>query len=308
MGNSTKYAEVLEDIITLKDAVFEKNTANSLVEMQAKYEVQKKENTIIKQRLDLVTKNYWLYGSIILSFFIAMLFYILFKNYRKKQKLTMGILLAEEKQLAIVSVKEAQENERKRIAADLHDNLGAYAAAISSNVDYLSVAQTAAGDQNIFEELTSNAQAIVAQLNDTIWILTKEELALTAVSDRLKVFIQRLLNSYSTVQIDVIEKIEMDHLLPPMQAFHLFKILQEGITNALKHSNCSKITISIESYINWQIVIKDDGNGLAANVAKTFGGNGLHNMKKRSLEAGWLISWQQIEPSGTKVIIAATTN
>jgi signal transduction histidine kinase len=308
MGNNTKYAAVLEDIIALKDAVFEKNTASALVEMQAKYEVQKKENTIIKQQLDLVTKNYWLYGSMILSFFIALLFYMLFKNYRKKEKLKIDILLAEEKDLAVVSIKEAQENERKRIAADLHDNLGAYAAAISSNVDYLSLSQSATANQNNFEELKSNAQAIVAQLNDTIWVLTKEELALTAVSDRLKVFIQRLLNSYPSVQIDVVEKIEKDHLLPPMQAFHLFKILQEGIINALKHSNCSKITIGIESDANWQIVINDDGKWSTANQYKSFGGNGLQNMQNRSKEAGWYISWEQLHPKGTKVIIAATTN
>lgn len=309
MGNSVKYAAVLEDIIALKDAVFEKNTASALVEMQAKYEVQKKENTIIRQQFDLVTKNYWLYGSIILSFFTALLFYMLFKNYRKKEKLKIDILLAEEKSLAVVSIKEAQENERKRIAADLHDNLGAYAAAISSNVDYLSLTQSATDNQNNFEELKTNAQAIVAQLNDTIWVLTKEELALTAVSDRLKVFIQRLLNSYPAVLIDVVEKIEKDQLLPPMQAFHLFKILQEGIINALKHSNGSKVAISIESDAHWQIVIEDDGDGFAENQSpQTFGGNGLQNMKNRSKEAGWYISWEQLYPKGTKVIIAATTN
>ena len=302
------YSNTLKFIIELKDSLYSQNSAEAISDLQTKYEVQKKENTIIKQRLDLVTKNYWLYGSIILSFFTLLLIYNLFKNYRKKEKIKMEFMLAEEKRFAQVSIKEAQGNERKRIAADLHDNLGAYAAAISSSVDYLSVTPTAAGEQNILEELKSNAQQIVAQLNDTIWVLTKEELALTAISDRLKVFIQRLLNSYPTVQIDVMEKITIDHLLPPIQAFHLFKILQEGITNALRHSKCTTITICIESDTNWQVIIKDNGNGMAANLDTTVGGNGLQNMKKRSKEAGWLISWQQLHPKGTQLIVAATTN
>ena len=302
------YSNTLKLIIELKDTLYSQNSAEAISDLQTKYEVQKKENTIIKQRLDLVTKNYWLYGSMILSFFTLLLIYNLFKNYRKKEKIKMEFMLAEEKRFAQVSIKEAQGNERKRIAADLHDNLGAYAAAISSSVDYLSVTPTAAGEQNILEELKSNAQQIVAQLNDTIWVLTKEELALTAISDRLKVFIQRLLNSYPTVQIDVMEKITIDYLLPPIQAFHLFKILQEGITNALRHSKCTTITICIESDTNWQVIIKDNGNGMAANLDTTFGGNGLQNMKKRSKEAGWLISWQQLHPKGTQLIVAATTN
>ncbi|MEP6700821.1 MAG: hypothetical protein ABJA85_05880, partial [Bacteroidota bacterium] len=123
-GNAAKYAEVLEKLIVIKDSVYQENSAQALAELQTKYEVEKKERTIIGQKLAIVKKNYWLYGSLILSLLTAFLFYILFKNYRVRQKLKLERLLDEEKQSAIQSVKEAEENERKRIAADLHDNLG----------------------------------------------------------------------------------------------------------------------------------------------------------------------------------------
>jgi signal transduction histidine kinase len=138
--------------------------------------------------------------------------------------------------------------------------------------------------------------------------LTKEVLALTAISDRLKVFIMRLQNSYPNVQIDVKEDIKTDQLLAPMQAFHLFKILQEAIINALKHSNCDKITITIESELEWSITIEDNGTGIPDNPNPTSGGNGLYNMKNRSRAAGWNIEWKANQPAGTKVVITSTTN
>jgi signal transduction histidine kinase len=308
MGNTAAYAGVMEDIIRLKDSVYASNSSHALADLNARYELQKKEKTIIQQRFDLVQKTYWMYAIAALLLFGTLLWYINHKNNKRKQEQKMALALMEEKRIAEKAILVAQELERKRIAADLHDNLGAYAAAISANVDYICLQGNNSSDYKAYEDLKSNAQSIVSQLNDTIWVLTREVLALTAISDRLKVFIMRLQNTYPQVQMDVREKISTDHLLAPMQAFHLFKILQEAIINALKHSNCDRITVSIESTAAWQIIIEDNGNGIPNNPVSSSGGNGLHNMKNRSKNAGWSIEWQAVEPRGTKVIIDATTN
>jgi signal transduction histidine kinase len=307
MGKMEEYGETMENIIRLKDSVYAKNSSNELADLNAKYELQKKENTIIQQRYQLLQKTYWMYGAIILLLFGVLLWYINYKDNKRKQEQKMTLALLEEKRISEKAVLVAQELERKRIAADLHDNLGAYAAAISSNVDNIAVAKN--GDDNtVYEELKNNSQSIVSQLNDTIWVLTKERLALTSISDRLKVFIQRINKSYSNVQIDVKENIATDRTLAPMQALNLFKILQEAIINALKHSGCNKIIITIESNMEWRITIEDNGTGITANQQPATGGNGLYNMKNRSMDAGWTIDWESNKYSGTRVIINSTTN
>jgi signal transduction histidine kinase len=307
MHNLDEYARVTDNIIRLKDSIYAKNSSDELAVLNAKYELQKKENTIIQQHFDIVQRNYWIYGAIILMLFGVLLWYINYKNNKRKQEQKMALALLEEKQLSEKAVLVAQELERKRIAADLHDNLGAYAAAISSNVDNIAAVKNGSNN-SVYEELKNNSQSIVSQLNDTIWVLTKERLALTSISDRLKVFIQRLNRSYPAVQIDVKENIQADRILAPMQALHLFKILQEAIINALKHSDCTRIIIAIESDTEWKITIHDDGMGIPEKPAPTAGGNGLYNMKNRSRDAGWNITWQLNEPRGTKVVISPTTN
>lgn len=307
LGKMNEYGSVLENIIRLKDSVYAKNSSNALAGLNARYELQKKENTIMQQQLDIINKTYWMYGIVALLLFGGVLWYINHKNNKRKQEEKMAIALMEEKRISEKAVLVAQELERKRIAADLHDNLGAYAAAISSSVDNIA-AGVNGQPGHALEELKNNSQSIVSQLNDTIWVLTKEQLALTSISDRLKVFIQKLTKSYPAVQIDVKENIQTDRMLAPMQALHLFKILQEAIINALRHSNCTRVVISIESNASWNIAIEDNGTGIPEKPMSKTGGNGLHNMKNRSKDAGWNINWQNNKPAGTRVIIAPTTN
>jgi signal transduction histidine kinase len=305
LGNYAKYAAVLENIIALKDAVYQKNSGEALAEIQTKYDLQKKENVIIQQELAIQKKDSLFYGSLLLLFFAGLVSWLLFREYKRKQKIKMLKMQEEEKILSAVAVTKAQENERKRIAADLHDNLGAYAAAIASNVDQIGIHQN---NEASLKELKINAQSIVSQLNDTIWVLKKDNLSLTAISDRIKIFIQRINSSYPQIKIDVIEQINADILLPPAQAFHLYQIIKEAVINAVKHSSAKNVRIYFESEKQWKVTIADDGTGIVLLDKKMGNGNGMINMKNRSNEAGWFIDWQQNKPEGTSIIIAPTTN
>jgi len=306
LGDEVNYAKTLEKIIVLKDSVYQANSAHSLAEMQTKYELQKKENIIIQQKLGLIEKNYFIYGSLILLLLSLISGFLIFKGFRKRQQLKMQLMQEEEKRLSAQAVTAAEETERKRIAADLHDNLGAYAASIASNIDYLKIAQTDKQNATALKELQNNSQSMVAQLSDTIWALKKDAYPLTAISDRVKIFIQKIQSSYPDIIIDVIEEIPTDHVLSPAQAFHLFQTMQEGIINALRHSGAKHVTVIIGGDEHWRVSINDDGKGFSQNSIVS--GSGLYNMKARSKEAGWNIHWQQNNGNGTSVIITSTAN
>jgi signal transduction histidine kinase len=306
INDMPNYTYTLEKIIALKDSVYGANSADALAEMQTKYDVQKKENIIMQQRLRLTQKSYLLYGALTLLLFIVALSYLLFIQYKRRQKTRFEIMQLEEKQKAQLAVVQAEEAERKRIAADLHDTLGAYAASIMNNVDQL---QTSTENQQpVLHQLRQNTQAIVTQLSDTIWALKKDTQSLTAISDRIKVFVQSLLPNYPGITIDVIEEINYDFLLPPAQAYNLFQIVKEAVINALRHSGCTKITVHLAAKDNWMIRIIDDGCGFISDLALLSGkGYGLNNMKQRSTESGWKITWQKAH-KGTVVQIMPDTN
>lgn len=306
-NDEKNYSAALLELINAKDAFYEINSAKAIAELQTKYEVQKKESTIIKQKLDLTRQNYLLYGSFVLLAFIIIIGWLLFKNYRRRQQQQAAKALYEEKIHSATAVQEAEENERKRVAADLHDNLGAYAASIASNLDHISLKISEPGMEVPMKELRNNSQAIVSSLADTIWALKKNALSLTVISDRVKSFIQRLNPSYPQISIEVKEEIAKDHLLPAAQAFHLFRIVQESINNAIRHSNCNNIIIQIRSdEQTWQIFVTDDGKGISAEAAEK-SENGIMNIKNRAAQFGWSVIWIPNKP-GTIVSVQPTTN
>ncbi|MBS1748956.1 MAG: hypothetical protein JST63_03555 [Bacteroidetes bacterium] len=290
-GDNKQYMQTLEQIIAAKDSFYQYNSAQAIAELQTKYEVQRKENTIIQQQLSIIRKNNRFYTLLGVALFILLTLAVWFYGYRKKEKF-----------IAAQSVARAEENERKRIATDLHDNLGAFAASIISNLDLIKpVAESRS--QTAIQELRNNSQAMVAQINDTIWALKKDALPLTSISDRIKSFIQRIQASYPDTPVNVVERIEQDITLSPAHAFHLFRIAQEALNNALRHSGALEIMVIIQSSKDhWQMIIADDGTGMPSQEAK---GNGLQNMKERAREAGWLIRWKAGEASGTQVIISS---
>lgn len=303
-GDSSAYVATLEKIITLKDSVYQNNSAVAIAELQTRYELEKKENTIIRQRFSIVKKNFFLYGSMALLFVATVAAWFLFRGYRRRQQLRITYMREEERRLSAQAIHQAEEKERQRIAADLHDSLGAYAASIASNIDNL--VAVPGRDEAAMRELRNNAHDIVAQLSDSIWALKKESLSLTAISDRLKVFISRLRKSYPEIQMSVEEDISHDHLFPTSQAFHLYRILQEAISNALRHSRAFHIRILFTGNDSWSVTVADDGVGMSGNNGGS--GYGLSNMKERSREAGWQITWTKPGTGGTIVEILPTTN
>lgn len=304
MGNSAKYAAVLETIINLKDAVFEKNSAQALAEMQTKYQLQKKENTIILQKLDLSRKDYLFYGSLLLVLFIAVIAWILFRNYKRNNQLEMQRMQEKEKILAAQAIKDAEEKERKRIAADLHDNIGAFATAISANIDDL-VIKNAETDEPILKSMKDNAAEIMLNLRDTIWVLHKEAVPVTSISDRFKAYSQKISNSYPGIFVEIQEDIKDDILLSPEHALHILRIMQEAFHNALRHSKCSGITVSIISYHGLRIKIMDNGSGISTD--KKTNGTGLKNMQQRAAAMGWKLLIKNLGNSGSAIELHATT-
>lgn len=311
LGDNKSYGQTLEQVIALKDSFNNINSSKQLAELQASYEAQRNEKTIIEQKLSLTRKNYWLYGSAIFGLMAAIIAWLGFNFYKRRQQLRTQQAVQQEKINAAIAVVEAEEQERKRIAADLHDNLGVYAASMVSNLSYVKVHELDDATQQAFEELKNNSNAIISQLNDTIWVLKKDNLTLTAISDRIKTFIKRVQKSYPGIQIEVAEDIKEDRSLLSSQAFHLYRIIQEGINNALKHSKGSHIIVHITSDDNWKVMIEDNGIGLTVAVNNDplrLGGNGIHNMKQRSKEAGWDIEWRPSMVQGAIVTIVPTTN
>lgn len=305
-GNTLEYSKTLEGIIAIKDSFNSINSTKLLADMQAGSEVLKKEKTIADQKLNLTIKNYWLSGAALFSLMTGIIVWLIFKNYRRKQHIKLQLALEEEKRIAAKSVIDAGENERKRIAADLHDNIGAYASAIRADVEKISN-NGLEKNNNSLQNLQQHSQEIINSLRDTIWVLNKENITITGISDRIKNYISKLQPTYNNIQFHLTEDIQNDIRISSQHALNIFRIVQEAVHNAVKHSYALNIYINIRSKQMLQITINDDGKGIASTRPE--GGHGLPNMQARAREIGMTLTVSSGINEGTVLCLeTGTTN
>jgi len=286
LGNYKAYGETLDTLMQLKDSIYQKSKAEDLAKMEVQYELSREEAQITRQKLELLHKDLWIGGAALAALLILTAAVVLFRRWQRTQAIALA---------------SAEEKERKRIAADLHDNLGAYASAISAGLDEIHPSP-------ITRHLKSLAAEVTSSLRDTIWVLNKESTTLTGISDRIKLYAQKMQGTYPSVQILIDEDISQDLKLSPMHALHIFRIIQEALHNALEHSHGDRIRIAFESHAGaTSVSIADDGDGFDPGTRRS-SGNGLANMRSRAAEAGLGLTFEPVDPKGTRVVLKMRQN
>jgi signal transduction histidine kinase len=196
-------------------------------------------------------------------------------------------------------IEQTIYKERERISRDLHDRLGAYAAAIKNNVVRIEKSDKIVIDQ--LQQLKENSEEMVMALRETIWALQLPGVSMINLSDRFKSLVNRIANNYPEININFKEEILVDKELSPNEGIQLMRIMQEALTNALKHASASTILIHIFSENGVEITISDNGRGFDPN--NIVEGQGLENMRQRAEEAGFNYSIAS-DDSGTSVSVS----
>lgn len=307
-GMASEYTNTLEAIINAKESFYEDNSAQAIAEMQTKYETEQKEKTILQQKYDLTKKNFLLYGTGLLSMLIAIIFYQLFKAYQRRQKLKMDLALEEEQVERKSAVKRAEENERKRIAADLHDNLGVQANAILYNSELLKNELTE--HDNIVEDLHDTAKLMLLNLRETLWAMKTNDIEAVELWLRIISFSKQMGRHYTDIKFAITGTAPNHLLLPSAKALNIIMIVQEAVHNAVKHSGAEKIDINTQFENNdWILSVSDNGNGFDVDTAFLKKDSyGLKNMMERAANYGLVIAIRGNDTGGSMLIIRISGN
>ena len=190
---------------------------------------------------------------------------------REKQNL-LGII-NEQQQKLIRAELETLETERSRIAKDLHDSVGTNLAAIKL---FLSSFFKKSNEPNA-SIIEATLQETIQGTRDIITNLSPVHLELFGLVEAIKIYAQRIKDQF---KIDIELNALGTEVNQPEISIHLFRIIQELITNSLKYANANKIVVNI-NYTTSLVIIRyeDDGVGFKANSISK--GNGLLNIQSR---------------------------
>ena len=174
-----------------------------------------------------------------------------------------------------------QEAERKRISAELHDGIGQNVLVIKNHA--LLGLQENNEKEKLLSQLTSiseTASDTIAEIRSISHNLRPIHLERLGLTEAIYTIIENISKS-SKIQFEkAIE--DIDNLIPKHMEINVYRVIQEGINNALKHSEASKIRITIKKLkkkIN--IIIKDNGVGFSKDSKNSQFGFGLFGIRER---------------------------
>jgi signal transduction histidine kinase len=184
--------------------------------------------------------------------------------------------------------KLAMDQERSRIARDIHDALGHSLTAL--NIQIESALKLWEKEPSRAQQFLQNAKRLGSQslqeVRQSVATLRQDPLS----GDTLENNIARLLNdiqhnSTNTAELTITQNIQLVSPLPVNLSAILYRIVQEGLTNIIKHANANHIHLNlVSSAAIVTLLIEDNGTGFNPNQART--GFGLQSMRDRAESVG----------------------
>jgi signal transduction histidine kinase len=279
--------------------------------LEVEFETEKKEKEILIQRaqiaekqLEIEQKNIQILGVLFLLAISVLVGIQLYS--RQVQK---NIRLKKEKELndalTKIEIQNQLQEQRLRISRDLHDNIGSQLTFVISSIDNLKYQFKDQNPQintklNEINEFTKNT---IVELRDTIWAMNKDYISFEDLKIRISNFIEKAESMVSEIDFSFyIDQSLMDRQMSAFEGINIYRIIQEGINNSIKHANPTLISVMIKQ-VNQktQILIEDNGNGFEKDSSAQ--GSGLANIKKRVGDINGVFTIVSAPKDGTKISI-----
>jgi len=319
-GDMGKYRDLRRQFFDMNDTLANNNLLHATQDLETRYETEKKEQQILSlerehelQQLRLRQKNGIIAGLAGLSGLLFLTGFLTVRNLRHRRRLTEQELkiqqqqltqLKQEQQLRVAdAVLSSQENERSRLARDLHDGLGGMLSGIKQSLNGMK------GNQIITETAATALNQVIDDLDRSIGELRHiarnmmpEALVRFGLKDALHDYCDHLrLNSTLAVQF---QAFGLESRLPQQTEVILFRIAQELLNNIVKHAGASQVLVQLmETDGRASLTVEDNGKGFDPDQLKKAPGVGWLNIQSRIDYLNGTLDLRAAPGKGTSVTV-----
>jgi PAS domain S-box-containing protein len=212
--------------------------------------------------------------------------------------LEMGLDITEKKNvenLIMQKILEAEENERRRFASDLHDDLGPTLSAIKLQLSLLDSEKNFADKDTLLKSCDELLSESIGKMRTLSNNLMPSLLDLYGLESTLQSFIDRI-NKTGKIDINFHNNLE-DYRFDKQTELHLYRIISELVNNTIKHSGASQIFLDItRTETEVRLLYSDNGRGYSAEQHYNESmGIGLQSIRQRVSLLKGTIDFKSIE-------------
>ncbi len=282
-GNMEAAFTWMRQYALLSDSIHANQTNTEIARLEAQFRTTEKEKQILtlehEKKIDARDRKFQV--LLLLSVIAGLLLIASLAVMRLRYRQRMAARREEEHQAELekknyAALMDGQEQERQRMARDLHDGLGCQLSAVKLNLSRIN-AESAREAQSL--------QLVTDQLDQSIrelrWIsrnMMPESLLTLGLTDALK----DLCGSVMSAQLRVVyNAYHIDAALPLSTQTMIYRMIQEIISNAVKHAGASVILLQCsQEEDRFFITVEDNGKGFDPATVQS-GGIGLKNIRNR---------------------------
>lgn len=212
---------------------------------------------------------------------------------RKQAEQTMGLKTKAEIEKKInqqkfrsVLILEGQEEERKRIAMDIHDGIGQMLTSLKFQIESINSKNEHEAEQKIIE-IKQGIKDIIKEVRKVTFNLKPTVLGDYGLQAALNVFVKEI-GKLSDVELTFKAEGEVDQRIPQKIENNIFRIVQEAINNAIKYSKANRIEVLLkQTESDLIITVSDEGEGFDEKIVEARNmniesGRGFFNMYERT--------------------------
>ena len=285
------------------DSIFNSDISNQLSTLQTKYETSKKQQLIEQQQFELTKKQYWIYGSVGLLFLMSLLGFSYYRRNKLKQEKKLQLEVIKQQDLATKGIITAEENERKRIAADLHDGVGQLMSVAKMNLSaFENEIQFNTESQKIsFEKVIGLVDESCKEIRSVSHQMMPNALLKSGLASAIKEFLDKLDSRVLKVNLHTEG---LNERIDSNVETVLYRVIQECVNNVIKHAGANTLDISlIKDDDGIAATIEDNGRGFDSKDKLKFEGIGLKNIASRISYLKGTVDFDSKPGSGTLVAI-----
>lgn len=319
LTESNKYRDTLDDT----------NQNTAILDLDQKHQKEESEKKAKRAKQNL---GYSFIGFSILLMLGLLISFLIVKNSRRKRLIAVqekeletqkNITLEQEKDLevqknltlikeqeinTINAMVEGQEKERKRVAEDLHDNLGSVIATLKLHFDNLRInrEKKKIDQETLFDKTEHLIDDAYKKVRSIAHAKNAGVIANQGLLAAVNLMAEKI-SSANSLEIQVVHS-GLDTPLDNSLEISLFRIIQELVTNVIKHAEASFVTIGLNEHqegIN--IMIEDNGKGMNVSQIHLKKGMGLHSIQTRVEHMDGDFTIDSTPSKGTTIIINVPT-
>ena len=297
-GDYTKGYEFLRKANELKDSLLADNNIKQINVLGAIYQSEQKQKEISdlqieKNKQEASVKRQYLLNAVFVGAIIVLLvvLYLIYRNFKNRQKIAAQqeaiqnqkiVQLEKDKHLlAIDAMLEGQEEERGRIAKDLHDGLGGLL--YGTKLSFLTVRDSivlSAEESSKFDRSLSMLDNTIGDLRKVAHNLMPEALVKFGLGEAVRDFCDST-QTYSGVKVVFQQFGEMWRLGNTAEIF-IYRIIQELVNNAIKHAHATEVIVQLTvNQSKLGIAVEDNGKGFDKSELASAKGSGMRNIMSR---------------------------